>query len=385
MGSHWLILHIINSIPIHLNMPLSSIENIENLTIGEKNKVVKQPGTVTPRKKEQKTTETSLLATTEEPLLTENPRRFVILPIQYSDIWMMYKKAQARFGTAEEVDLSWDLRDWEKLSDNEKYFIKNVLAFFAASDGIVNENLVEHFMSEVQIPEARCFYGFQIAIENIHSEMYSLPIDTYIKDGKEKENLFNAIETIPAVQKKAKWALRWINAGNASYAERVVAFAAVEGIFFSGSFAAIFWLKKRGLMPGLTFSNELISRDEGLHTDFACLMYKHLVNKPDKERVTQIVQEAVEIEIEFLTDALPVKLIGMNHELMATYIKFVADRLLVELNCNKIYRVENPFDFMENISLDGKTNFFEKRVGEYQKSGVMSKPEDRAFSLDVDF
>jgi len=385
MGSHWLILHIVKSIPIYLNMPLTSIENIENLTIGEKNKVVKQPGTVTPRKKEKKTTEPPLLATTEEPLLTENPRRFVILPIQYSDIWMMYKKAQASFWTAEEVDLSWDLRDWEKLSENEKYFIKNVLAFFAASDGIVNENLVEHFMSEVQIPEARCFYGFQIAIENIHSEMYSLLIDTYIKDGKEKENLFNAIETIPAVQKKAKWALRWINAGNASYAERVVAFAAVEGIFFSGSFAAIFWLKKRGLMPGLTFSNELISRDEGLHTDFACLLFKHIANKPDKERVLEIVKDAVDIECEFLTDALPVALIGMNNELMTQYIKFVADRLLMELDCDKYYNAVNPFDFMEIISLEGKTNFFEKRVGEYQKMGVMGSKEDNKFTLDADF
>jgi len=366
-------------------MPLTSIENIENLSIREKTLEDKKPETVIPRKKEQKTTETPLLATTEEPLLTENPRRFVILPIQYSDIWMMYKKAQASFWTAEEVDLSWDLRDWEKLSDNEKYFIKNVLAFFAASDGIVNENLVEHFMSEVQIPEARCFYGFQIAIENIHSEMYSLLIDTYIKDGKEKENLFNAIETIPAVQKKAKWALRWINAGNASYAERVVAFAAVEGIFFSGSFAAIFWLKKRGLMPGLTFSNELISRDEGLHTDFACLLFKHIVNKPDKERVLEIVKDAVDIECEFLTDALPVALIGMNNELMTQYIKFVADRLLMELDCDKYYNAVNPFDFMEIISLEGKTNFFEKRVGEYQKMGVMGSKEDNKFTLDADF
>jgi len=366
-------------------MPLTSIENIENLSIREKTVEDKKPETVIPRKKEQKATETPLLATTEEPLLTENPRRFVILPIQYSDIWMMYKKAQASFWTAEEVDLSWDLRDWEKLSENEKYFIKNVLAFFAASDGIVNENLVEHFMSEVQIPEARCFYGFQIAIENIHSEMYSLLIDTYIKDGKEKENLFNAIETIPAVQKKAKWALRWINAGNASYAERVVAFAAVEGIFFSGSFAAIFWLKKRGLMPGLTFSNELISRDEGLHTDFACLLFKHIVNKPDKERVLEIVKDAVDIECEFLTDALPVALIGMNNELMTQYIKFVADRLLMELDCDKYYNTVNPFDFMEIISLEGKTNFFEKRVGEYQKMGVMGSKEDNKFTLDADF
>merc|ERR1712051_1181822 len=385
MGSILLILHTVNSITIYPIMPLTSIENIENLSIREKTVVAKKPETVIPRKKENTTTETPLLATKQEPLLTENPRRFVILPIQYSDIWMMYKKAQASFWTAEEVDLSWDLRDWEKLSDNEKYFIKNVLAFFAASDGIVNENLVEHFMSEVQIPEARCFYGFQIAIENIHSEMYSLLIDTYIKDGKEKENLFNAIETIPAVQKKAKWALRWINAGNASYAEIVVAFAAVEGIFFSGSFSAIFWLKKRGLMPGLTFSNELISRDEGLHTDFACLLFKHIVNKPDKERVLEIIKDAVEIEIEFLTEALPVALIGMNNELMVQYIKFVADRLLMELECEKHYKTENPFDFMEIISLEGKTNFFEKRVGEYQKMGVMGSKEDNKFTLDADF
>jgi len=385
MGSHLLIFDFVNSPTISINMPLTSIENIENLRIGEKTAKDKKPETVTPRKKEKKTAEEPLLATTEEPLLTENPRRFVILPIQYSDIWMMYKKAQASFWTAEEVDLSWDLRDWDKLSDNEKCFIKHVLAFFAASDGIVNENLVEHFMSEVQIPEARCFYGFQIAIENIHSEMYSLLIDTYIKDGKEKENLFNAIETIPAVQKKAKWALRWINAGNASYAERVVAFAAVEGIFFSGSFASIFWLKKRGLMPGLTFSNELISRDEGLHTDFACLLFKHLVNKPDKERVLEIVKDAVDIECEFLTDALPVALIGMNNELMTEYIKFVADRLLMELGCDKCYNAVNPFDFMEIISLEGKTNFFEKRVGEYQKMGVMGSKEDNKFTLDADF
>merc|ERR1712241_1080072 len=383
MGSHELIVQIVNSITKSLIMPLTSIENIENRSIREKTVEDKKPETVIPRKEQKKTTETPLLATTEEPFLTENPRRFVILPIQYSDIWMMYKKAQASFWTAEEVDLSWDLRDWEKLSDNEKYFIKNILASFAASDGIVN--LVEHFMSEVQIPEARCFYGFQIAIENIHSEMYSLLIDTYIKDGKEKENLFNAIETIPAVQKKAKWALRWINAGNASYAERVVAFAAVEGIFFSGSFAAIFWLKKRGLMPGLTFSNELISRDEGLHTDFACLLFKHIVNKPDKERVLEIVKDAVDIECEFLTDALPVALIGMNNELMTQYIKFVADRLLMELDCDKYYNTVNPFDFIEIISLEGKTNFFEKRVGEYQKMGVMGSKEDNKFTLDADF
>merc|ERR1712136_589112 len=260
--------------------------------------------------------------------------------------------------------------------EEERYFIKHVLAFFAASDGIVNENLVEKFMQEVQVPEARCFYGFQIAIENIHSEMYSLLIDTYIKDKEQKEFLFNAIVNLNAVKKKADWALSWINANHATYAERVVAFAAVEGIFFSGSFAAIFWLKKRGLMPGLTFSNELISRDEVLHCDFACLMYKHLVNKPSVATVTGIIKDAVKIEQEFLTDALPVALIGMNNALMKQYIEFVADRLLVELKCPKVYNSENPFDFMELISLEGKTNFFEKKVGEYQKAGVMAKAED---------
>jgi len=321
----------------------------------------------------------------EEPLLKDNPSRFVILPIQYDSIWKMYKKAVASFWTAEEVDLGQDLKDWDKLKEEEQYFIKHVLAFFAASDGIVNENLVERFMQEVQVPEARCFYGFQIAIENIHSEMYSLLIDTYVRDNAEKSKLFNAIETVPAVGKKAKWALNWINAENVSYAERIIAYASVEGIFFSGSFAAIFWLKKRGLMPGLTFSNELISRDEGLHTDFACLMFAHLKNKPSTDRVKQIVKEAVEIEIEFLTEALPVKLIGMNHELMSQYIRYVADRLLVELGCEKEYRVENPFDFMENISLDGKTNFFEKRVGDYQKAGVMASREEQKFTLDADF
>ncbi|KAM7395863.1 hypothetical protein PAMA_007240 [Pampus argenteus] len=321
----------------------------------------------------------------EEPLLKENPRRFVIFPIQYHDIWQMYKKAEASFWTAEEVDLSKDLLHWESLKDEERYFISHVLAFFAASDGIVNENLVERFTQEVQVTEARCFYGFQIAMENIHSEMYSLLIDTYIKDAKEREYLFNAVETLPCVKKKADWAINWIGNKNANYGERVVAFAAVEGIFFSGSFAAIFWLKKRGLMPGLTFSNELISRDEGLHCDFACLMFKHLVNKPSAETVTSIIRNAVEIEQEFLTKALPVKLIGMNCELMKQYIEFVADRLLVELGFSKIYRVENPFDFMENISLEGKTNFFEKRVGEYQRMGVMSGATDNTFRLDADF
>uniref|UniRef100_A0A3P8PVP8 Ribonucleoside-diphosphate reductase subunit M2 n=1 Tax=Astatotilapia calliptera TaxID=8154 RepID=A0A3P8PVP8_ASTCA len=321
----------------------------------------------------------------EEPLLKDNPRRFVIFPIEYHDIWQMYKKAEASFWTAEEVDLSKDLQHWDAMKDEERYFISHVLAFFAASDGIVNENLVERFMQEVQVTEARCFYGFQIAMENIHSEMYSLLIDTYIKDPKEREYLFNAIETLPCVKKKADWALNWIGNKNATYGERVVAFAAVEGIFFSGSFAAIFWLKKRGLMPGLTFSNELISRDEGLHCDFACLMFKHLVNKPPKETVISIIKNAVEIEQEFLTDALPVKLIGMNCDMMKRYIEFVADRLLLELGFSKIYRVENPFDFMENISLEGKTNFFEKRVGEYQRMGVMATPTDNTFRLDADF
>ncbi|XP_054879990.1 ribonucleoside-diphosphate reductase subunit M2-like isoform X2 [Poeciliopsis prolifica] len=321
----------------------------------------------------------------EEPLLKENPRRFVIFPIQYHDIWQMYKKAEASFWTAEEVDLSKDLQHWESLKDDERYFISHVLAFFAASDGIVNENLVERFTQEVQVTEARCFYGFQIAMENIHSEMYSLLIDTYIKDPSEREYLFNAIQTLPCVKKKADWALNWIGNRNASYGERVVAFAAVEGIFFSGSFAAIFWLKKRGLMPGLTFSNELISRDEGLHCDFACLMFKHLVNKPPAETVTNIIRNAVEIEqVGRIGTALPVKLI-MNCDMMKRYIEFVADRLLLELGFSKVYLSENPFDFMENISLEGKTNFFEKRVGEYQRMGVMSGPTDNTFRLDADF
>merc|ERR1712170_239242 len=296
----------------------------------------------------------------------------------------MYKRAEASFWTAEEVDLSSDLKDWNRLNRDEHHFIKHVLAFFAGSDGIVLENLGLRFLKEIQIPEVRAFYGFQMAIENIHSEMYSLLLLTYIKDARDLSNLLKAIETVPCVEKKANWALKWIESSN-TFSERLLAFACVEGIFFSGSFCAIYWLKKRGLMPGLTFSNELISRDEGLHTDFACLLYNMLQNKLPTARILQIVCEAVDIEIEFLTEALPCALIGMNHDLMAQYIKYVADRLLIELGCDKIYRVENPFGFMENISLDGKTNFFEKRVGEYQKSGVMSKPEDRAFSLDVDF
>ncbi|MBL4861833.1 MAG: ribonucleotide-diphosphate reductase subunit beta, partial [Crocinitomicaceae bacterium] len=317
-----------------------------------------------------------------EPILEENKSRFVLFPIQHDDIWSFYKKAEASFWTAEEIDLQADLIDWEtKLNDNERHFVKHILAFFAASDGIVNENLAENFLSEVQYTEAKFFYGFQIAIENIHSETYSLLIDTYIKDSEDKKYLFNAIDTMDCVRKKADWALRWIDEG--SFAERLVAFAAVEGIFFSGSFCSIFWLKKRGLMPGLSFSNELISRDEGLHCDFACLLYNnHVVNKMPKENIEKIILDAVAIEKEFILEALPVKLIGMNSDLMAQYIEFVADRLLLELGNEKIYNVSNPFDFMEMISIQGKTNFFEKRVGEYQKAGVLNNDADQTFRLD---
>ncbi len=297
----------------------------------------------------------------------------------------MYKKAEASFWTAEEIDLQDDLKHWEKLTANEKQFITHVLAFFAASDGIVNENLGCNFSNEVQSTEARCFYGFQIAIENIHSEVYSLLIDTYVKDVTQKNHLFNAIETIPCVQKKANWALRWCNSEYASFAERIVAFAAVEGIFFSGSFCSIFWLKKRGLMPGLCFSNELISRDEGLHCDFACLIYSKLVNKLDQSRIYEIIEHAVEIECEFIRDALPVELIGMNSKLMSQYIEFVADRLLACLGCAKRYNTLNPFDWMEMISLQGKTNFFEKRVGEYSKSGVGVDAAQQVLAFDEDF
>ncbi|MBK9461042.1 MAG: ribonucleotide-diphosphate reductase subunit beta [Sphingobacteriales bacterium] len=319
-----------------------------------------------------------------EPILKDNKDRFVLFPIKHNDIWKMYKQAEASFWTAEEIDLSSDLSDWDKLSDNERYFIKHVLAFFAASDGIVNENLVLNFMREVQIPEARCFYGFQVAIENIHAETYSLLIDTYIKDNAEKDYLFKAFETIPAIKKKADWALRWIEDAP-SFAHRLIAFAAVEGIFFSGSFCSIFWLKKRGLMPGLTFSNELISRDEGLHCDFACLLYSMLEQKLPDTELLAIITEAVRSEQEFVTDALPVSLIGMNAAMMSDYIEFVADRLLVSLGQPKHYKVQNPFPFMEMISLQGKTNFFEKRVAEYQKAGVMATKESQVFAMDDDF
>lgn len=325
------------------------------------------------------------MAEKTEPILQGNNSRFVLFPIQHDDIWSFYKRAEASFWTAEEIDLSPDLIDWEnKLNDDEKHFIKHVLAFFAASDGIVNENLAENFLAEVQYTEAKFFYGFQISMENVHSETYSLLIDSYIKDSDEKKHLFNAIDTLDCVKKKAEWALKWIDKG--SYAERLIAFAAVEGIFFSGSFCSIFWLKKRGLMPGLAFSNELISRDEGLHCDFACLLYtKHLVNMLPKEQVESIIKDAVEIEKEFVTDALPVRLIGMNSILMSQYIEFVADRLLVELGNEKVYNTTNPFDFMEMISIQGKTNFFEKRVGEYQKAGVLTGENDKDFTVDEDF
>lgn len=322
---------------------------------------------------------------TIEPILQENKDRFVLFPIKHDAVWKMYKQAEASFWTAEEIDLSADLFDWnKKLNNDERHFIKHVLAFFAASDGIVNENLVLNFMREVQIPEARCFYGFQVAIENIHAETYSLLIDTYIKDTKERTYLFNALETVPCVKKKADWALNWIE--NApSFAHRLIAFAAVEGIFFSGSFCAIFWLKKRGLMPGLTFSNELISRDEGLHCDFACLLYSMLQKQLPEQEVKDIICEAVDNEKEFVTDALPVALIGMNAVLMQQYIEFVADRLLVALGCSKVYNATNPFPFMEMISLQGKTNFFEKRVAEYQKAGVMAEKDEQIFAIDDDF
>ena len=322
--------------------------------------------------------------TFQEPLLVEDPNRFVLFPIKHNDIWQFYKKAEASFWTAEEIDLQQDLADWKKMNDGERHFISHVLAFFAASDGIVNENLANNFLKEVQYAEAKCFYGFQIMMENIHSETYSLLIDSYISDPREKDHLLRAIETIDCVKKKADWALKWIESDN--FVERLISFAAVEGIFFSGSFCSIFWLKKRGLMPGLSFSNELISRDEGLHCDFACLLYSdHIKNKISQERIYEIILNAVEIEKEFVTVALPVSLIGMNAELMCQYIEFVADRFLVSLGCQKNYNATNPFDFMEMISLQGKTNFFEKRVAEYQKSGVMSDKESMSFSMDEDF
>lgn len=321
-----------------------------------------------------------------EPILQENKNRFVIFPIKHHDIWEFYKKTEASFWTAEEIDLSQDLNDWNnKLSEDEKYFVKHILAFFAASDGIVNENLAENFVNEVQYAEAKFFYGFQIMMENIHSETYSLLIDTYVKDEAEKTQLFTAIDVFPAIKKKAEWALKWIESD--SFAERLIAFAAVEGIFFSGSFCSIFWLKKRGLMPGLTFSNELISRDEGVHCDFAVHLHNHhLINKVPKTRIREIIVDALNIEREFITESIPVSLIGMNAVLMTQYLEFVTDRLLVELGCEREYNTANPFDFMDMISLQGKTNFFEKKVAEYQKSGVMNTDtEAQKISFDADF
>ena len=321
-----------------------------------------------------------------EPILQENKNRFVIFPIQHHDIWEWYKKMEASFWTAEEIDLHQDLTDWNtKLSEDEKYFIKHILAFFAASDGIVNENLAENFVNEVQYSEAKFFYGFQIMMENIHSETYSLLIDTYVKDEVEKNQLFQAIEVFPAIRKKADWALKWIDSD--SFAERLIAFAAVEGIFFSGAFCSIYWLKKRGLMPGLTFSNELISRDEGVHCDFAVHLHNnHLVNQVPTERIQEIILDALKIEREFVTESLPVSLIGMNAKLMTQYLEFVTDRLLSELNCPKEFNVTNPFDFMDMISLQGKTNFFEKRVSEYQKAGVLNaEDQETKISFDADF
>lgn len=323
----------------------------------------------------------------DEPILIESKNRFVLFPIQNQAIWEMYKKHVASFWTAEEIDLSDDYKHWKTLTKDEKHFIKSVLAFFAASDGIVLENLCSNFINDVQLPEARCFYGFQAAMENIHSETYSLLIESYIKDETEKNRLFNAMDEVPCIKAKADWALKWMHE-DAAFIQRLVAFACVEGIFFSGSFCALFWLKKRGLMPGLTFSNELISRDEGLHTDFACLLYRQAKHKLSDKVVHDIVRSAVESEKYFICEALPVNLIGMNAEYMATYIEFVADRLLHALGHPKIWRSKNPFEWMEMISLQGKTNFFERRVGEYAKAGVMSGLDDAAnkeFALDMDF
>lgn len=324
-----------------------------------------------------------------EPILKENPNRFVIFPIEHPDLWKWYKDQQACFWTSEEIDLSQDLADWESLTEDERYFIKHILAFFAASDGIVNENLAENFVNEVQYSEAKFFYGFQIMMENVHSETYSLLIDTYVKNENEKSDLFKAIEVFPAIKLKAEWALKWVESD--SFAERLIAFAAVEGIFFSGAFCSIFWLKKRGLLPGLTFSNELISRDEGMHCDFAVHLHNnHLVNKVPKDRIRKIIIDALDIEREFIIESLPVKLIGMNSDLMTQYLEFVTDRLLVQFNCEKEFNVSNPFAFMDMINLQGKTNFFEKKVGEYQKAGVkasgsLENEAGSSFSTDVDF
>ena len=320
----------------------------------------------------------------KEPLLTENDNRYVMFPIVDADIWKMYKKQMDCFWRAEEIDLSKDIKHWPTLTEKEQHFVKHILAFFAASDGIVLENLGQRFMNEVQLSEARAAYGFQIMMENVHSETYSLLIDTLVKEEREKTKLFEAINNFPCIKKKADWSIKWINDKRSSFATRLIAFACVEGIFFSGSFCSIYWLKKRGIMPGLTFSNELISRDEGMHTDFAVLLFSKLQKKPKRAKIVEIFKEAVSIEKEFICEALPCKLIGMNSKLMSQYIEFVADRLVVQLGYSKIYKTENPFDFMEMISLEGKTNFFEKRVGDYSLSSEVKS--DEAFSMDgVDF
>ncbi len=319
----------------------------------------------------------------QDAILQEDTNRYVMFPIQDQEIWQMYKKQIDCFWRAEEIDLSKDVVQWEQLDEKEKYFISMILAFFAASDGIVLENLAARFMGEVQLSEARAFYGFQIAMENIHSETYSLLIDTYIKDREEKQTLFKAIDNFPCIKKKADWAIKWINDKRSSFATRLIAFACIEGIFFSGAFCSIFWLKKRGIMPGLTFSNELISRDEALHTEFAILLYNKLSKKVSKSRINEILKEAVEIEKEFICDALPCRLIGMNSDLMCQYIEFVADRLSVQLGNDKIYNAKNPFDFMEMISIEGKTNFFEKRVAEYSLADKTK--DDDVFDMDAAF
>ena len=320
-----------------------------------------------------------------EPILRENPHRFTLFPISKPKLYAKYKQHLAVFWTVEEVDLAKDMKDWIKLNDNERYFIKNILGFFAGSDGIVQENLATRFMKEVQLPEARAYYATQNMIESIHSEMYSLLIDTYIEDKEEKLNTFRAIQTIPCVQKKAEWAQRWIESDEEDFATRLIGFAIVEGIFFSGAFCAIFWLKERGLMPGLTVSNEFIARDEGLHTDFACALYEEIERKVPKAKVHKIIREAVKIEKEFITKSLPCDLIGMNAKLMSQYIEFVADRLSTQLGYGKVYSATNPFDFMERISLEGKDNFFEKRVSTYAKAGVGKTAEEMRFALDADF
>ena len=320
-----------------------------------------------------------------EPILMENPTRFTLFPIMKPKLFQHYKNHVSVFWTVEELDLSKDMKDWAKLTKNEQYFIKNILAFFAGSDGIVQENLAARFMNEIQLPEARNFYSVQLMMEAVHSETYSLLIDTYIEDKEEKNMLFKAIETVPCVKLKADWAKKWIESTSEDFATRLIAFAVIEGIFFSGSFCAIFWIKERGLMPGLTTSNEFISRDEGLHTSFAVDLFHEIVKKPTKEKVQQIIKEAVDIEKEFIIESLPCNMIGMNATLMAQYIEFVADRLSVQLGYGKLYDATNPFDFMERISLEGKDNFFEKRVTSYAKAGVGKTTEEMKFNLDVDF